>query len=96
MDEIDPYEEEFSFPQQVLDAISECSPDGFLLFTIDEAGDVQMFKRDVTDIVEVGLRAKTLKILNALDLIEEGDVTNSIISQRQGKPSEEGEEDSPL
>lgn len=85
----------FEFPKQVLDSISECSPEGFLLFVINERGQIEMFTRPSRDVVESGLRSKALKILNGLCAIEEDDITSQIFRAQSredpNSPDQDGE-----
>jgi len=90
-------DETFEFPEVVLNQISECTPEGFLLFTISEHGEVELFSRSGTDIVESGLRVKALKILGALSMMEDNEIASSIFQQRgnpnQIRPTDEGSDE---
>lgn len=76
------YEEDFVFPHKLVDQISECSPEGFMLFTIDERGDVQVHSKFSADILEAGLRYKALKMLKTLDAVDDNEMTQIIMKQR--------------
>ena len=90
--EDNPFQEKFDFPEQLLNNISECSPEGYLLFIINERGEVEVFKSHSADVVESGLRVKAMKILASLSMIEDNDITSSILHQTFEKDEEETEE----
>jgi hypothetical protein len=86
---------EFSneIPTWILDAISEHSPDGFVLFCINDDGDVELYKSAMKDVIEAGLREKALKILNTLNIVESNDMITQIIQQDQADDEEGSDED---
>lgn len=88
-----PFQEPFSFPERLLDQISECTPEGFLLFTINEQGEVELFTKPTSDVVESGLRAKALKILNTLNSVEDMELTSQMFGQPPQQPPESIEEE---
>jgi hypothetical protein len=84
MEEINPNpfnQSPFDFPERLLDQISECSPNGFLLFTISEDGKVELFTKPTSSVVDAGLRANASKILTAFDMIEGSEITSSLFPQ---------------
>lgn len=90
-------EEPFEFPMQILDSISECSPDGFILFVINDEGEIELFSRSQVDVIESGLRTKALKILSGLSMLEDNEIASNIFRQKNNPnqigPIEDGSED---
>lgn len=85
--------EDFRFPERVLNQISECSPLGFILFVIGEDGSVQFFTANSTpDIIDVGLRTSAAKVLASISKIESAEITNGLFHNRMMN-EEDGEED---
>jgi hypothetical protein len=90
-----PFDEPFSFPERLLDNVSECSPDGFLLFVINEQGEIELFTKPTVDVIEAGLRSKALKILNTLNMVEDTELTSQLLDQQKSAESEVNEDEEP-
>lgn len=67
---MDKYEKYFEFPKGVLNQISECSPEGYLLFYIDNYGKPQIKADFSHQITEMGLRSYATKILESINEVE--------------------------
>jgi hypothetical protein len=82
----DPFEQDFDFPSRVLDQISECSPEGFILFVVSEHGEVEMFSKPGAEVVEAGLRMKAIKYLQNITALEDNEIAQQLFHQRYGPP----------
>ena len=87
------YNQAFEFPQRVLDQVSECSPEGFLLFTVNENGEVELYTKTSADIIEAGLRSKALQVLKTMCTVEDTELTSQMLEQRNANDSKEDDED---
>lgn len=85
----DPYMKYFEMPKGILNQISEASPEGYLLFYIDNYGKIQIRADFLHEVTEVGLRARALKILQSIDEVEGTGITEGIYR----KMTDESEED---
>ena len=86
----------FVMPERLLDQVSESSPEGFLLFTVNDFGEVDFFIRRSVDVIDSGLRKKAMQILESMERIEDQDIQNQITEQRQMPPDDffDGENES--
>ena len=76
-------------PKAILNMLSECSPEGFLLFYIDNNGDPQVKAEFPHRITELGLRAHATKILDNISVVEDDEMRQNIL--RGSQEEEEGE-----
>ncbi len=81
----------FEFPERLLDQISESSPSGFLLFIVNEYGEIELFTKPTSDILETGLRTKALKILNTLNLVEDSELASQFLEDHMPPPPPQSE-----
>ena len=88
------YNKYFEFPKGLLNQISECSPEGYLLFYIDQNGEPQVRADFIQRITEVGLRSHAVKILNSITDVEESEMRENIL--RASGDREEEDEDGEL
>lgn len=84
------YEKYFEFPKGLLNQISECSPEGYLLFYIDNFGKPQIKADFLHEITEMGLRSYAIQILNGITEVESCGITEGIFRKLQ-EDSEEPE-----
>jgi hypothetical protein len=84
----EPIGKPFEFPTALLHQISECAPEGFLLFFIDNTGAPQVRANFNHQITEMGLRSYATKFLEGINTIEDSSITKTL------KEEETGEEDS--
>ncbi len=85
----EPIGRKFEFPTALLSSISECSPEGFLLFYIDNSGTPQVRAAFNHDITEIGLRSYATKFLNSINQVEQGEITNSLFEDGLGDDFDE-------
>lgn len=88
--------ESFEFPNGVLSQISECTPEGFILFTINEHGDVDMYQKFSVDVIEAGLRCRAMQLLKTMNSVEDGEITAEMLRRRHpesGQPEDPEDQD---
>jgi hypothetical protein len=67
---IDPLNVPFEFPQSLLKQISECSPDGYMLFYIDSQGEPTVAATFKNSINELGLRSFVTTFVGSINQAE--------------------------
>jgi hypothetical protein len=93
MNELDGLDEPFEFPPQILDTISESSPEAFILFVINDNGEVEMFGKSGSEVVDAGIRTKALEILGGLRAIDTNEIAQQLFHQKYGRPPTQDEEE---
>lgn len=78
--------EPFKIPKAIHNMLEECSPQGYILFSIDDIGRIRTKLHLPYQIAAEGLRSYALKILNGIDDLESDIIIEDIINQN---PSEE-------
>jgi len=87
---MDKYSKYFHFPKGVLNQISECSPNGFVLFYIDNEGNPQTCAEFDTKMAELCLRTHAEKILKGINEAEESEIAENFYNDMH---RDEGEEE---
>ena len=87
----DPVGQPFVMPEQLLESLSECAPEGCILFYVDNMGQPQVHAAFLQPITEMGLRAYATKFLQGINNAEEEQISKAIIED-----AEEGEDNSAL
>jgi len=85
----DPLKRNFQIPRATLNMLSEMSPAGFLLFTVDSMGNPRIHANFNSEISEIGLRSYALKILESINQVEGIGLSENIIQKMQGDEEEE-------
>ncbi len=85
----DPLKTNFQIPKATLNMLSEMSPAGFLLFTIDSMGNPRIHANFNSEISEIGLRGYALKILESINQVEGIGISENIIQKMQNEENEE-------
>lgn len=82
-------DQEFEFPHGILNQISECSPEGFILFAVNERGEVEVYQKFSVDVIEAGVRNRAIQILNTMNTVEDSEMTSQMLRQRHPEVDEE-------
>ena len=84
----DPIGKEFEMPKALLDSISECAPEGFIMFYVDNTGTPQVRASFGYQITEMGLRSYASKFLDGINKLEESGIAETLHQE-----NEDGEDD---
>lgn len=77
----DPVGQPFVLPKAMLSQIGECSPQGFILFYVDQNGLPDVKANFNIPAIEMGLRSFACKFLKGINMVEELGIAESIYEQ---------------
>ena len=80
----DPVGKPFEMPNALLNSLSECSPEGFIIFYIDNMGVPQVRASFNHQITEMGLRSYATKFLQGINSVEESGITENLHQEDDG------------
>lgn len=85
----DPLRTNFQIPKATLNMLSEMSPAGFLLFTVDSIGNPRVHASFNSELSEIGLRSYAFKILESINQVEGMGLSDNIIQKMNEEENNE-------
>lgn len=79
----------FELPRAFVNNLSEFSPDGHLLFWVNQFGDIQVSANFDNQITEIGMRNFAMKLLQTIDSVESDELSERIAGEINNDEEEE-------
>ncbi len=89
IDPLENNEKPFEIPEPLMNSLSECAPEGWLLFYIDSHGQPQTRAFFLHQITEMGLRSYATKFLKSINNLEENGMSETMRQENEEFGEEE-------